>query len=468
MSSTSKRVDRILVVDDDPAIRLVVRDRFKALGYETEVAVDGEDALAKIDEFDPALMLLDLRMPKKDGFGVLEVLQERDARPATVVITAHGSIETAVRAIQMGAVDFISKPFETAHLEHIVKKTLGTEQLKRRVVQLETEVSSRHTLVASEDSAMQAVIDTAGRAAKSQATVLLLGESGSGKEVVARFIHQNSQRKDGPFVAVNCATLSKELLESELFGHEKGAFTGAVRSKVGRLEQAAGGTIFLDEIGELDAGVQAKLLRVLQEREFERVGGTRTISTDVRILCATHRDLPSAIQEGRFREDLYYRINIVSLKIPPLRERKADVKALLDHFLERHAREAGHAKLSLSAEAATLLTNYAWPGNVRELSNAVERMAVLATDSVLSVDDLPEEVRDQSLAKSIAPAREVIDDRAEALSYHDAVREAKRHILRDALRRTSGVQTHAAKLLGVTQPYMARLMKNLGVSKADI
>jgi DNA-binding NtrC family response regulator len=295
----------------------------------------------------------------------------------------------------------------------------------------------------------------------------LLGESGSGKEVLARHIHAASSRAGGPFIAVNCATLNKELLESELFGHEKGAFTGAVRAKQGRVEQAAGGTLFLDEIAELDPAIQAKLLRVLQEREFERVGGTRTIPADVRIVCATHRDLARAIEEGRFREDLYYRINIVTVRVPPLRGRREDLAPLLEHFLERHSREAARPKLGITPEARRLLESYSWPGNVRELSNVVERMVVLAPGDTAGIEDLPEEIRDarQPRRESGAPAEPPGAAGGPVPSYHDAVREAKRRILRDALDRADNVQTRAAKSLGLTQPYMARLMKNLDVRR---
>ncbi len=456
---------RVLVVDDDPMIRRVVQDRFKAQGYETDTAKDGNDALTKLDEFEPDLMLLDLRMPGKDGYGVLEALQGKESAPAVVVITAHGSIEAAVKAMRMGATDFIPKPFEPVHLQHVVSKALQERQLRRRVVQLQTELSSRHSLVAGKSDAMHKAMSLTARASKSNATVLLLGESGSGKEVLARFLHAQSPRADGPFIAVNCATLGKELLESELFGHEKGAFTGAQRSKPGRIEQAAGGTLFLDEIGELDPSIQAKLLRVLQEREFERVGGTRTIQADVRIVCATHRDLSSAISDGRFREDLYYRINVVNIRVPPLRERPDDISALIDHFLNRHAQETGRTSISLEPKARELLLRYAWPGNVRELSNVVERMVVLSAGDNISVDDVPEELHDADAPTNAArPSYMVVKPDTEELpSYHDAVREAKRLVLREALERNGNVQTHAARALGITQPYMARLMKNLDV-----
>ena len=270
---------RVLVVDDDAAIRKVIKDRLCALGHDVATAANGVEALSEVDSFAPAMMLLDLRMPELDGFGVLEALRERPRRPEVVVITAHGSIDAAVKAVKLGAHDFISKPFEPAHLELVVARTLASSRLHRRVESLEHELSRRHTLVRGGSDAMREATSIADRAAPSAATVLLLGESGSGKEVIARYIHARSKRADGPFVALNCATLSEELLASELFGHDKGAFTGAVRDKPGRIEQAEGGTLFLDEIGELSPPLQAKLLRVLQEREFDRVGGTRTIKS---------------------------------------------------------------------------------------------------------------------------------------------------------------------------------------------
>jgi DNA-binding NtrC family response regulator len=453
---------RLLIVDDDPAIRLVVEDRFRALGYQVESAKDGVEALEKIDAFEPDVVLLDLRMPKMDGLAVLEALAPRASRPQVIVITAHGSIEAAVQAVKRGASDFISKPFEPAHLQHLVRKTLEARGLERRVEQLETEVSERHSLVRGQSTGMAEALSVARRAAASDATVLLLGESGCGKEVLARYIHRESTRASGPFIAVNCAMLTKELLQSELFGHERGAFTGAVRSKIGRLEQANGGTLFLDEIGELQPEIQAKLLRVLQEREFERLGGTRTLTTDARIVCATHRDLQQAIREGRFREDLFYRLNIVAIRLLPLRQRKEDIAPLLDYFLTKHGGDAG--ELRLSSEAREHLTRYSWPGNVRELANVVERMVVLRTGNVLGLDDLPEEVRDGSAGEGAA--QDTVPLAVEgSLSYHDAVREAKRSILRRALEQNDNVQTRAARRLGITQPYMARLMKNLDLRR---
>jgi DNA-binding NtrC family response regulator len=452
---------RVLVADDDPAIRKVICDRLKAAGHDVAVAANGVEALRQIEAFCPAMVLLDLRMPELDGFGVLEALNERESRPEVVVITAHGSIDAAVRAVKLGATDFLSKPFEPVHVELVVARTLASARRERRIASLEHELSGRHTLVAGESLTMQHVIDVAARAAPSAATVLLLGESGSGKEVIARYIHDQSGRADDPFVALNCATLSEELLASELFGHEKGAFTGAVKTKIGRIEQAAGGTLFLDEIGELPPPLQAKLLRVLQEREFDRVGGTRPIRADARFVAATHQDLTKAIADKRFREDLYYRLNVISVKVPPLRERRADLPALIAHFLVRHARAAGRRELRLSPEAQDLLERYDWPGNVRELGNVLERAAVLATSDEVHPEDLPEEIR------ALTPIREsavpLPAGAEEPRTYQEAVNDAKRDIILTALARHDDHQTNAARELGVTQPYLARLMKNLGL-----
>ncbi len=445
---------RILVVDDDPAIRKVIGDRLGTLGHHVSDAANGREALQKIDASRPALMILDLQMPLMDGFDVLAELEERDGAPDVIVVTAHGSIESAVRATQLGAADFIPKPFEPAHLEHAVAKVLRARGLERRVASLETELSARHTLVIGESAAMREVVEVAGRAARSDATILLLGESGTGKEILARYIHQHSNRAEGPFVAINCATLQEELLTSELFGHEKGAFTGAVAAKRGRIEKANGGTLFLDEVGELSPSLQAKLLRVLQEREFERVGGERTLEVDVRVVAATNRDLSEALEQGRVRKDLYYRLNVVSLEVPPLRERRDDIGELIEFFLDRHGREMGRSGMEFTPTAHAALVAYDWPGNVRELSNVVERAVVLARGSVIDVGDLPAELRGDDAAA--AP-------RLAELGFHEAVAEAKRDIIRQALARCDGHQTNAAEMLGLTQPYLSRLMKKLGL-----
>jgi DNA-binding NtrC family response regulator len=458
---------RVLVVDDDPSIRKIIADRMRAQGHEVEVAVDGEAALGAVAEFDPELVLLDMKMPKMDGFEVLEALRRSESPPQVVMITAHGNIERAVRAIQLGAADFIAKPFEAAQLDHTVSRVLEAAGLRQRSERLQTQLSDRHTLVRGGSKAMKEALGLAGRAAASNATVLLLGESGSGKEVMARHIQQQSPRANEPFIALNCATLAGDLLESELFGHEKGAFTGAHKAKPGSIELAEGGTLFLDEVGELGVGVQAKLLRVLQEREFQRVGGTKTLDADIRIVAATNRELRKAAEDGGFREDLYYRLNVVSVRLPPLRERSEDLQPLVEHALARYTAELGRTPLKISEEAWHLLRTYPWPGNVRELNNVIERAAVLAPDDTIEVDDLPEELRELEapLDQDTSAVRVIPLDASEIRPYRDAVLEAKRTIIRRALEETGGHQTKAADLLGVRQPYLARLIKNLGVPK---
>jgi DNA-binding NtrC family response regulator len=452
----------LVIADDDRAIRKIVRDRLTAAGHVVEVAENGRETLGLIERVEPDLVLLDLQMPELDGFAVLDKLARESNAPLIIVITAHGSIEAAVRAMKAGAHDFLSKPFEAAHLEHVVAKALETVRLRRDVGALRGEVEARHHLVVGGSSRMREIVQLAERAAASDATILLDGESGTGKEVLARTIHAASRRADGPFVAVNCAALSADLLESELFGHEQGAFTGAVRTKPGRVEMAAGGTLFLDEIGELQPALQARLLRVLQEREFERVGGTRTLKTDVRILVATNRDLESAVTTGEFRRDLYYRLKVVAVRLPPLRDRREDVRPLAAHFLSRFAREAGRQAPRLDDRAAALLEDYAWPGNIRELANVLERAVVLGAGDLITVDDLPEELHERAPDGSDANTSVPV-----GAGYHDAVAAAKRAILRDALRAEGGHQTRAAKRLGLTQPYLARLMKNLQIRQED-
>jgi DNA-binding NtrC family response regulator len=454
---------RIVVADDDPAIRKIIRDRLCARGHEVATATSGTEALSQCAALEPDLLVLDLKMPDLDGLAVLERLAGAPNRPEVLVITAYGSIETAVQAMRLGAADFLPKPFEAEHLEHAIARLVQTAGLRRRVERLEHELSSRHRLVTGTSPSMASVLALAGRAAASSATILLLGESGTGKEVLARYIHLQSARRTNDFVAVNCATLGSDLLESELFGHERGAFTGAVRAKEGLVEAAAGGTLFLDEIAEMTPALQAKLLRLLQEREFQRVGGTRPMQADIRVIAATHQDLAKGIAAGRFREDLYYRLKVVAIVLPPLRERREDVPQLLDYFLRRAVAEAGRRDLRVSDEAHALLVSYAWPGNVRELGNVIERAVALAEGSAIGVEDLPEEIRDVG-ARDAGPAATLAPVSAsDAVPFHEAVRRAKREVILGALRQTGGHQTRAAQLLGLTQPYLARLIKNLGL-----
>ncbi len=455
-------MSRIVIADDDPSIGRILRDRLKELGHEVEHVLDGVEALRLADSAD--LLLLDLEMPRMDGFAVLNSLQGQARAPLVIVITAHGDMSKAVRAMRGGAYDFIAKPFDAATIQLVVRRALETRGLKTQVHNLRKELGRKHLWVRGADPGMARIADTVERVAPSNASVLLLGETGTGKEVIARALHLHSTRRDQAFVAVNCAVLKGELLESELFGHEKGAFTGADRSRPGRVETARGGTLFLDEIGELPLAVQAKLLRLLQEREYERLGSDRTQGADIRLVAATHRDLPSAIQAGTFREDLYYRLKVISIRIPPLRERTGDILPLAEWLLDKHASESARTPPRLAAEVREALLRYGWPGNVRELSNVMERFVLLAGETV-GLCDLPEEL----MGGDSASAATAVTDTEElfALGYNEAVTAARRLIVVRALEQAGGHQTRAAERLGVTQPYLSRLVKQLGIRRDD-
>jgi DNA-binding NtrC family response regulator len=447
---------RVLVVDDDADFAQALADRLEAWGFQAARAGSGPDALRAVREDPPALVLLDLVLPGLDGMAVLEVLRREEPDIVVIVITAHGTIARAVEAMKKGAYDFVTKPIDGRHLEIVLAKALERQALRDQNALLATEVSDRYATLVGDSTSMQAAIDVARRAAPSGATVLLLGESGTGKEVVARAIHRWSWRAGRPFVVVNCVALSEELLESELFGHEKGAFTGAHQQKRGKLEVGHGGTVFLDEIGDIRPALQAKLLRVLQDQTFERVGGTRPIRADLRFVAATNRDLGEAVRTGRFRLDLFYRLHVVTVTLPPLRERPEDIEPLARHFLERYRREVKRDLGGLTAEALGRLRRYAWPGNVRELENAIERAVVLAEGPAIGVGDLPAEVREAGA--SAGPGWDG------GRGFHAAVEEFKRGLLAATLRRTGGNRTHAARLLGLQRTYLARLIRDFGVA----
>ncbi len=442
----------MLIVDDDAPARRLLQVRLRALGCEVALAADGQEALAEIKKHEPALMLLDLQMPKMGGIDVLRHLRTAGTAFPVVVITAHGSIESAVAAMKEGAYDFITKPLDANHFDIVVRKALESEALKRSWELLAAETDNRHRLIIGESKPMAEAVDTARKAAASSATVLLLGESGTGKEIFARAIHHWSERRSQPFVAINCVGLAKELLESELFGHEKGAFTGADQLKKGKLELANGGTVFLDEIGDMSAELQTKLLRFLQEREFDRVGGRDPIRVDVRIVAATNRDLESAVKENRFREDLYHRLNVIPITLPPLRERAEDIGPLAEHFLRRFAAESKKQFTALADDALARLTGYHWPGNVRELANVIERAVVLGHGPTLAVKDLP---------NRIAAAEPLAQN--DNLSYREAMESTRRTLVAQALAQTNGNRAAAAKALGLHEKYFLRLIKTLGI-----
>ena len=450
--------EKILIVDDDADIREVLSDRLETMGFEIAVASDGIEGLDAVRREAPDLVLLDLRMPQLDGFGVLEVMRKEGMETVVVVITAHGSVEKAVAAMRLGAYDFLEKPFDTGRIEVVLDKALTQAALRRENLVLHEAVREQAPMHLGTSPVMADVIDTARRAAASEATVLILGESGTGKEVMARAIHAWSPRGDGPFVAVNCAAVPDQLLESELFGHERGAFTGAVVQKKGKFELARGGTILLDEIGELKSELQVKLLRVLQEGVFDRVGGTKPIRTDARTIATTNRNLEEAMAEGKFREDLYYRLNVVALTLPPLRQRIEDVPGLAALFLERYGREAKRRFRGISKSAMACLTSYAWPGNVRELENAIERAVVLGERDEVRPDDLPVHISGKRPGKRGRKSDVV-------LPFHDAVEDYKKALIQDALKKTDGNSSRAAEALGLQRTYLARLITNLGLRR---
>ena len=445
---------KVLIVDDDPASRRLLQVRLRALGCETVQAADGQQGLAAIQQEVPSLILLDLQMPGMSGMEVLRRLRQDGVDIPIVVVTAHGSIETAVEAMKEGAYDFVPKPIDPKHLEIVVQKALEREGLKRDVEILTEETDKRYRLIVGKSAKMSEAVDTAKKAAASKATVLLLGESGTGKEIFARSIHNWSDRKGKPFVAINCVGLSKELLESELFGHEKGAFTGAHQLKKGKLELANSGTVFLDEVGDISQELQTKLLRFLQEREFERVGGTKPISVDVRIIAATNRDLESSIKEGRFREDLYHRLNVISITLPHLRERKEDIPVLTQYFLDHFSKETKRPFNGVTEEAQEKLSAYDWPGNVRELANIIERAVVLGQGPEVTLENLPARV-----VSLESPSNPTPDN----LSYSAAIDAYRRDMILKALAQSKGNRTAAAKKLGLHEKSLLRLIKTLRI-----
>ena len=443
---------RILIADDDPDIREILKDTLNSLGCGVSTASNGQECLDRLEKEGPELVLLDIEMPDKSGLEVLKDIRRRGIDVTVIMVTAYGTVERAVQAMKEGAFDFITKPFELDHIAIVVEKALERERLKRGYDLFAEEVGERYRLIGGESAKMRAAIETAHKAAASKSTVLLLGESGTGKEVFARAIHNWSERKDEPFIPINCVGLSKELLESELFGHEKGAFTGAHQLKKGKMELAHSGTVFLDEVGDISADLQTKLLRFLQEREFERVGGNQTITVDVRVIAATNRDLEAAVGGGRFRGDLYYRLNVIPISLPPLKERKEDIPVLAQFFLRRSALETKKNFTGITEEAAGKLIAHEWPGNVRELGNVIERAVVLGQGPEITLDDLPPRIACAEWERM-----------SDGLSYRHAVDAARREVVMRALARTQGNRAAAARVLGLHKTHLLNLIKSLGI-----
>jgi two-component system, NtrC family, response regulator AtoC len=432
----------ILIVDDDPGIResfrLILEDK-----YELIEAGDGRQAIETVRTSEVDLVLLDIRLPEMDGIEVLERIKALDEQVEVILVTAVKTVRTAVAAMKLGAFDYVTKPFEEDDLLSVVRRALERRSLEREVVFLRSELARRHDPgeIVGHHPEMQKLFRLIAQVSRTVTTVLITGESGTGKELVARAIHRQSPRRDKPFVPVNPAALSETLLESELFGHEKGSFTGAFQRKLGKLEMAQGGTLFLDEIGTLRAELQSKLLRVLQEREIERVGGTRTIRIDVRIIAATNVDLKQAVATRAFREDLYYRLNVMPISVPPLRDRRDDVPMLVEHFIRRYNAEMNKHVEGLSPEALTVLREYPWPGNVRELQNIIERLVGLIDTPRIGVNDLPLDV--------LLPDSAVRLRQAETLPLRQATEEFEKQIVMRVLERVRWNRSEAARILGI-------------------
>jgi len=433
---------RILVVDDEPNARAALRTILTEEGYLVSEAADGAEALEKLRAVDADVVLADIRMPRMDGVTLVRAAREEGIPALFVMMTAFASIETAVEAMRAGAENFLVKPLEPATVLVVLEKVLEKQRLTRDAEQLKDRVRQRYRFdtMVGESAALQAVFEVVKRAAPTKATVLLLGESGTGKELVAQAIHQESPRRDQPFIKVSCAALSESLLESELFGHERGSFTGAVGRREGRFELAHGGTLFLDEIGEIPASVQVKLLRALQQREFERVGGTETLKVDVRVVAATNRDLAAEVAAGRFREDLYYRLNVVAVTLPPLRTRKGDIPALVSHFIQKFDQAYDKSVRGLLPGTLNALLRYDWPGNIRELENVIERAVVLSSGPFLTAEELPPTLRGPTPGAA----------RPGGLIPGATIRELERDAILRTLEVVDGSTTRAAEMLGIS------------------
>ena len=452
---------KILIIDDEKNYLLLLDTLLSEEGFEVATLADPEMALSYIDEKQVDLVLTDLKMPKINGKQILEHVRKHYPHIPVIIMTAFGSIDGAVEALRCGAFDYLTKPFSNEELLMVVKRAANFSLMEQENITLRKQLNQTQEIkkIIGKSKKIEEVLSLVQKVAPSLSTVLITGESGTGKELVARAIHALSPRSKGPFVAVNCMALNPNLLESELFGHEKGAFTGAVSTKKGRFELANKGTLFLDEIGELSLDVQVKLLRVLQEKQIERVGSTKTIPVDIRLVCATNKDLQQEVAAGRFREDLYYRLNVVEIKVPPLRERKEDIPLLVAFFTQKICAENKLEPKRFSAQALEYLTLYDWPGNVRQLENVVERCVVLAKDKEIGIEDLPAELKDEDTqlqsAVDLLPLR---------LNLADTLEKIEAHLIKRALVHSNFVQVKAAEMLGISKSLLQYKMKKYNIT----
>ena len=455
---------KIFVVDDDEAARTLLVEALVKEGYEVEAFSGGQAAVERGRQVAPDLVLTDLRMEQGDGLMLLKEFKRFSPDTAIVLLTAFGSLEGAIAAIKQGAYDYLAKPFKKEEIRLVVQRSLDHARLVRENARYRDEARSREpwSQLVGSSPAMLEVYKLVARVSEGRSTVLIEGESGTGKELIARAVHSNSRRRDKPFIPVNCGALPDHLLESEMFGYEKGAFTGAVGSKAGLFEAANGGTLFLDEIGDLGPSLQVKLLRVMQEQEVRRVGSTASVKVDVRIIAATNRDLATLVKEGKFRDDLYYRLNVVRIVLPSLAERREDIPMLAQHFLQKYAKQSLHVKGFLP-ETMALLKRYRWPGNVRELENAVERAVSLSHGPLLLPEDLPEAVRNESASTTVSQDSLVGTDQNVLLTLDEV---EKRHLAR-VLKETKGNKVKAAKILGIDRRTLYRMAERFGLDLGE-
>jgi two-component system response regulator AtoC len=459
MIPPGKSMRRVLVVDDEENIRLVLKTMLKRHGYEVEIAESGEAALGLVDSFGPDVILTDVRMPKMNGLDLLATLKAKQNPATVIVMSAYGSIDLALEAMKAGAYDYVGKPFKPDEIVLALRKAEEREALRRenRALKEQIQKESQFESIIAKSPAMREIFRTITKIADFKTTVLIQGESGVGKELVARAVHARSSRKNHPFVPLNCGAIPENLLESELFGHKKGAFTDAHSDRRGLFEEANGGTLFLDEIGELPLNLQVKLLRALQEESIRRLGDSKDIKVDVRIITATHRDLAAEAKAGRFREDLFYRINVLPIVIPPLRARREDINLLIDHFVARNNARLGTQIRGLTTEARKLLLEYSWPGNVRELENTIERAMVLCDGDVIDAHDLPERLRE-----ALDPVQ--VQLASGELSVKKTTAAIEEILIRRALQKTRGNRTRAAELLEISHRALLYKIKDYKIT----
>ena len=454
---------RVLVIDDDPDILNIIVTILETNGHEVLRAGSGEEGITLLDSKGCDIVLTDLVMPGMDGMQVLDHVVNNHPDTKCIILTGYGTIKNSVEAIKKGAFDYITKPISASEILVVVEKAIKFSSLERENLRLKQELKRQYDFsnIIGTSRAIRRIFDIITKVADTDGTVLISGESGTGKELIARAIHYNSSRAGKPMVVVNCGAIPEELLESELFGHEKGAFTGAHKTRIGRFEMANGGTFFLDEIGEMSPSLQVKLLRVLQDQCFERVGGTRTIHVDVRIIAATNKNLTEAVNKGKFREDLYYRLNVIPIKVPPLRQRRSDIPLLVDHFLKKFQKNKRKKIKGFSSEAMDAIISYSWPGNVRELENVVKRLTILCENEVVQLQDLPEHIYDRNEAQS---SLEIIRDK-KSIDLSEAVKDYEKRLILEALEKSNWVKSKAARLLNINRTTLVEKMKRQKLDK---